>query len=86
MLGTTHSSWQMQDKGEACLGFDKINNNAEDLLHQRPRGRCVRVQCSARQAWEYFPSWCVWRARAQSARGLPVPRGHLYFPAGLTMG
>ena len=38
-----HSSWQIQDisKGEACLGFDKINNNAEDhfwgMFHARSK-------------------------------------------------
>ena len=27
--------YKIISKGEARLGFDKINNNAEDLLHQR---------------------------------------------------
>ena len=60
-----HCSWQIQDisKGEACLGFDKINNNAKDELHLWPRGRCVRIQCSARQAWV-----CGARARSVGAR------------------
>ena len=34
-------------KGEASLGFDKINNNAEHLLHKRHSGTTWRARgCS----------------------------------------
>ena len=51
------------------------NNNAEDLLHQR------RVLTWRAKIGSTSPL-CVCGARAQSARGLLVPRRHLYFSAG----
>ena len=51
-------------KGEACLGFDKINNNAEDVLHLSS----VAPWSVRQDTMICAPSKGVWRARALSRR------------------